>query len=331
MAMYKKFFLSCFFCLNAINAHAAFFEDEEARRAILDLREKVTEYERKLTSLDASLTGRLTQTETKANAVSDRLDLNEKSRAASLSLSSDIDSLRRDIAQINDQLDLLSKNQKEMRAQLDVLRQAGNGTDQANKTVESLQKDLRDINQTRLKEVELEGVRGFAIDQETQQYEKASTLFRDEKFAEAEIAFETFLQRFPNSFYTQFALFWYANAAYAEQKYKEAVYRYRAFVNTFLVNSRVPDALLAMAVSQRELKDAVFKQTVFSLRERFPNSEAAKNSVSYFPELGNEASIVKPKSNDVSKPTQKQMGKSAPTKSDTPVYRDLKSKKKSAN
>ena len=327
--MYKFLFVFCLLCVSTFSAHAAFFEDEEARRAILGLREKITEYEKKLTSLDTSLNGRLTQTEIKANTVSDRLELNEKSRVASLSLSADIDSLRRDIAQINDQLDLLTKTQREMRAQLDVLQQTDNGASQARETVESLQKDLKDINLTRLREVELEGIRGLAIDHETQQYEKASAFFRDEKFTEADLAFETFLQRFPNSFYTQFALFWYANSAYAEQKYKEAIYRYRAFVNTFVANSRVPDALLAMAVSQRELKDGAFKQTVISLRERFPNSEAAKNSVSYFPELGNETGVIKPKSADAGKPSQKQVGKSAPTKSDTPVYRDSKSKKKS--
>ena len=72
------------------------------------------------------------------------------------------------------------------------------------------------------------------------------------------------------------ARFWQGNALYGKRDYKEAIVAFRAFVVRSPESERAPEALLAIANSQAEMKDKVAaRKTLDELIKAYPKSEAA--------------------------------------------------------
>jgi tol-pal system protein YbgF len=85
------------------------------------------------------------------------------------------------------------------------------------------------------------------------------------------------LRRYPGSGYADSARFWAANALYGKRDYKEAVLALRSFVNAAPRHPRAPEALLALANSQAEMKDRPgARRTIDELMKTYPQSEAAQ-------------------------------------------------------
>jgi tol-pal system protein YbgF len=230
-------------CVLAFNAHAALFEDDEARRAILDLRQKV----------DASQQ-RVTDDLRKA------VDDNAQLRRSILDLSNQIESLRNEIATMRGQNEQLS------RAVADMQRN---------------QKDLTQGVDERLRKFEpgkvtVDGKEFVAEPAEKQEFEAALAILRKGDFAAAQTSFVAFMKRYPQSGYKSSALFWLANAQYAVRNYRDAVVNFRALVAAEPDHMRAPEALLSMANCQVELKDVKSaRKTLQDLVKAYPQSEAA--------------------------------------------------------
>ncbi|WP_293605918.1 tol-pal system protein YbgF [Polaromonas sp. UBA4122] len=229
-------------CVLAFNAHAALFEDDEARRAILDLRQKV----------DASQQ-RVTDDLRKA------VDDNAQLRRSMLDLSNQIESLRNEIATMRGQNEQLS------RAVADMQRN---------------QKDLTQGVDDRLRKFEpgkvtVDGKEFVAEPAEKQEFEAALATLRKGDFAAAQTSFVAFMKRYPQSGYKSSALFWLANAQYAVRNYRDAVVNFRALVVAEPDHMRAPEALLSMANCQVELKDVKSaRKTLEELVKAYPQSEA---------------------------------------------------------
>ena len=227
----------------AFNVNAALFEDDEARRAILDLRQK----------FDGSQQ-RITEDLRKAN--SDNAQL----RRSLLDLSNQIEALRGDVATLRGQ------NEQLTRGVSDVQRN---------------QKDLTQGLEERFKKVEpskvaVDGSEFAAEPAEKLEFEAALATLRKGDFATAQTGFLAFLKRFPQSGYKSPALFWLANAQYALRDYRSAIANFRALVTTEPNHPRAPEALLSMANCQVELKDAKSaRKTLEDLVKAYPQSEAA--------------------------------------------------------
>ena len=89
--------------------------------------------------------------------------------------------------------------------------------------------------------------------------------------------FSGLLRRFPNSGYRESALFWLGNAQYGKRDYKEAIATFRSLVASAPEGPRAPEALLAIANCQAELKDAKgARRTIDELIKTYPRSEAAQ-------------------------------------------------------
>jgi tol-pal system protein YbgF len=72
------------------------------------------------------------------------------------------------------------------------------------------------------------------------------------------------------------ALYWLGNAQYANRAYKDAVDSHQRLVREFPDHPRTPEAMLAMANSQVELKDTrAARKTLEDLVKLHPQSEAA--------------------------------------------------------
>jgi tol-pal system protein YbgF len=95
-------------------------------------------------------------------------------------------------------------------------------------------------------------------------------------FDKAALALAAFQRRWPNSGYGDSARYWLGNAHYARRDYKSAIDTFRAFVSAAPEHARAPEAMLAMANSQAEMKDTkAARKTLDDLVKAYPKSEAA--------------------------------------------------------
>jgi tol-pal system protein YbgF len=231
-------------------AHAGMFDDEEARKAIVDLRNRVT-------AVDEGLKARTAEAAT-SNA----------------QWAEQVAALRRSLLDLNNQLEV-------MRGEIAKLR--GNN-EQLTRELAELQRKQKDIGQAtdeRLRKLEpvkvtLDG-KEFVVEQdERRAYEEAIGVIRNGDFDKAVAMLGAFQRRYLGSSYTDSARFWLGNALYGKRDYKEAINAFRAFVTGAADHPRAPEALLALANSQAEMKDSkAARKTLDELVKAYPQSEAA--------------------------------------------------------
>ncbi len=227
----------------ASTAGAALFEDDEARRAILELRQRV----------DAV---RVESTQTVSRASEDNALL----RRSLLDLQSQIETLRSEMAKLRGSNEQLSRDVSDMQRQ---------------------QKDMSQGVNDRLRQFEpvkvsVDGREFMAEPAEKRDFEAALAVFRSGDFPAAQVAFLGFLKRYPASGYGVPALFWLGNAQYATRNYKEAMINFRALIAKESDHLRAPEAVLSIANCQIELKDTRgARKTLDDLIKAYPQSEAA--------------------------------------------------------
>lgn len=241
-------------------AWASLFSDDEARLAIRDLRQRVetlrqqTESQRQLAEAQRQLI------DTQAEELKRALDEGTLARRSLLELQTQIDALRAELARLRGQDEQLARDLSE---------------------VQRRQKDVAQDVQERLRRFEpvkvtLDGREFMAEPAEQREYEAAFGVFRKGDFQTAQTAFADFLRRYPQSGYANAALFWQANAQYGVRDYRGAIANLRALLTRSPDDARAPEAALAIANCQIELKDTVAaRKTLGDLIKAYPQSEAA--------------------------------------------------------
>lgn len=213
-------------------AHAQLFGgDDEARRAIIDLRGRVEANRQAATEAQAKLERDM------QGMVSEELT---PLRRSVLDLVTQIEQLRREVAELRGQNEKLAFELAELqRQQADVLTRV----DDRLKTIEPAQ-------------VTLDGVSFTARPEETQAFEAAMTALRASDFAGAARLYDALVVQFPRSGYVPSALYWKGNAHYAGRDYKQAIESYQRLLSVAPRHPRAPEAMLAIANCHLELKDA---------------------------------------------------------------------------
>jgi tol-pal system protein YbgF len=234
---------SLFLSLGAVSAHAALFEDEEARRAILDLRQRVE------SSRVAS-----EQAATKTNE--------------------DVLGIRRSLLDLQNQIEMLRSDMAKLRGQNEQMTRELSDTQMQQKNItQTVDERLRPLEPVK---VTVDG-REFTVEPlEKREFDAALATFRKGDFATAQTAFSSFLKRFSLSGYRPSVLFWIGNAQYATRDYKEAMANFRTLIVSDPEHVRVPEAVLSIANCQVELKDnRGARKTLEDLIKAYPQSEAA--------------------------------------------------------
>ena len=230
----------------ATPARAALFEDDEARRAIIELRQRID-----------------TLQQSNQRAGDDLRRSGEDTsqmRRSLLDLQSQIESLHVELAKLRGQNEQLVRDVSEL---------------------QRLQKETAQGVNERLKKFEpgkvtLDGQEFVADPAERQDFEAALATFRSGKFVDAATAFGAFLRQFPQSGYLPSARFWLGNAQYATRDYKEAIGNFKALLASALNHARAPEAALSIANCQMELKATTgARKTLEDLIRVYPASEAA--------------------------------------------------------
>jgi tol-pal system protein YbgF len=232
-------------------AQAGLFDDDEARKAILDLRARI--------------------------AKSD-----EQSQARTAELNAQLN------AQLNEQLKVLRQGLLDLNAEIQALRaetaKLRGSNEELTREVADLQRKQRDIGQAvddRLRKVEpqkvsIDGREFMADPEEKRQFADALAVLRTGDFDKANVAFVNFLRRWPTGGYSDAARFWQGNALYGKRDYKEAIGTFRSFLLGAPNSPQAPEAMLAIANSQAEMKDAkAARKTLEDLVKAYPTSEAA--------------------------------------------------------
>jgi tol-pal system protein YbgF len=166
----------------------------------------------------------------------------------------------------------------------DVAKLRGND-EQVMRDVAELQKRQKDVGQAldeRLRKLEpqkvaLEGREFMVEPEERKAYDDAIATLRGGDFDKSVLSLTGFLRRYPVSPYSDSVRFWLGNALYGKRDYKEAIVAFRAFVAASPEHPRAAEALLALANTQAEMKDArSAKKTIEELVKTYPQSEAAQ-------------------------------------------------------
>ena len=221
----------------SLGVQAALFEDDEARRAILDLRQRVEAMRQ--------------QAEQRQN------EENAQLRRSLLELQTQIEQMRGDLQRMTGQNEQLTRTVTEMQ------QRQGEIDDRLKKSEPS--------------KVSVDGREFSADPREKADFEAALGIFRGGQFPQAQTAFAEFVKRYPQSGYNASALFWLGNAQYATRNYNEAIANFRSMLSLAPDHAKAPEAVLSIANCQIELKDTkAARRTLEDLTKAYPQSEAAQ-------------------------------------------------------
>jgi tol-pal system protein YbgF len=243
-------------------SHAGLFDDDEARKAILDLRQRID------ASRQSSDTGLQRLQEVQNDLIRRNTEETAQLRRSLVDLQNQIESLRSDLARLNGQneqagqaLTELQRRQKDLaQGQQELVR----GVDER-------------VSKFEPGKVTVDGREFLAQPAERAAFDAALASFRSGDFTGAQSAFLSLLSRYPKSGYGPSSLFWLGNAQYATRDYKEAIINFRILLTAVPDHPKAPEALLSIANCQVELKDLRgARKSLEDLAKNYPQSEAAQ-------------------------------------------------------
>lgn len=238
----------------AMPAQAGLFDDDEARKAILDLRTRLDQANEQSRARDSELAAQLA--------------------GQQAALMEQINQLRRSLLDLNTQIELMRSDNAKLRGQFEQ-------TTRELAELQRAQKDIRQGVEERIRQIEPQKItvdgREFSVDpEEKRQYDAAMAQIRASDFNAAAQSLLAFQRRYPASGYNESVLYWLGNAQYAKRECKEAMVTFRSLVSTAPDHQRAPEALLSIANCQSELKDPrSARRTLEDLVKAYPTSEAA--------------------------------------------------------
>lgn len=234
------------FSYTPLHANAGLFDDDEARKAILELRSKVETTQLEITA----------QIDKKADKSStlDLLNQNEQ-------LQQEIAKLRGEIEVLTNELSNTQRRQKDFYVDLDDRLRKFETAAKAAAAEKEANKELAQQKQQ----------------EEQKSYDDALVLFKNADYKNASAAFLDFLQRYPQSNNAAPAQYWLGNAYYAQREYKNAIAAQLLVVKNYPDHPKAPDALLNAASCYIELKDKnLAKKSLETVVAQYPGTNAAQ-------------------------------------------------------
>lgn len=232
-------------CLAAGAARAGMFDDDEARKAVANLRVQVEANQK-------AVEERLAKIET---LVQDR----------SIELNRQIDELKQELARLRGQIEVqlhqietLDRRQKDLYVDLDArLRKLEANAAAQEKQAASAPDPVA----------------------EGKAYEAALNQFKLGNYQASVAAFQGFLASYPDSQQVSSAQYWIGNAYYALRDYKMAIAAQQKLLASWPDSAKAPDALLNIASCQAEMGEPrAARETLQSLLKKYPGTPAAEQA-----------------------------------------------------
>ncbi|CAG9169473.1 tol-pal system protein YbgF [Cupriavidus pampae] len=223
--------------LAATQAHAGVFDDDEARKAVITLRDQFNGFQA---------------------TASQRIDQNSK---VQLDMQNQLEGLRQEVARLRgqnevlqNQVDTLQRQQKDYYADLDAR-----------------------LKKFEPQQVTVDGREGLAQPTEKPEYDAALKQFQSGDFKGAGSAFSSFARKYPQSPYLPLAQFWLGNSLYAQRDYKGSTSVLQTMVDANPTHPKAPDAMIAIANNQLESgQKAAAKKTLENVVAKYPGTEGAQ-------------------------------------------------------
>jgi len=227
--------------LGASQAQAGMFDDEEARRMIMDQKIKIE------ARFDQQGKAQLDL----ANQIQRQAEENAR--------------LRGQIETLNYELETAKKRQQDFYLDLDTRLRKFEG--QASTPVASDPASTANAKP------------GVDPAKESQDYEAALNQFKGGKYKEASVGFAAFVQKYPDSSLAPNAQYWLGNAWYAQRNCNKAIEAQSVVTTKYAETPKAPDAWLAIATCQQELGNPTgAKRSLETVVSKYPTSPAAENA-----------------------------------------------------
>jgi tol-pal system protein YbgF len=239
----------------AHTAHAALFDDEEARKRITATNARLDELQR---SLDARLAS-----------------LEQQVKGQGLDLLRDVEGLKADVANIRGQIEVLTyelgeaqKRQRDLYVDLDTRMRKLEASPGSANMPSSADPGASAPNPA--------ATDGAPATGEQRAYDAALDQFKRGDYPGAIGGFQSFVKAYPRSTLASSAQYWIGNAQFARKDYRAAIASQRQLIQLWPDSAKVPDALLNIASAQSELGDSVSaRRTLEELIGKYPQSESA--------------------------------------------------------
>jgi tol-pal system protein YbgF len=222
-----------------LQAHAGILSDDEARKAILDLRAKVDTLSRELNS---------------------RIDTKSDKTAA--------------LEMVNRNEEMMSEIAK-LRGQLEVL---ANDISTAQKRQKDFYTDLdARIRKLEPRQVTIDGQETAVAPDEQTTYEAAMATFKAQDYKTAATQLGDFVRRYPASNYASSAQYWLGSSWYALGDCKKSNAAHQVVITNYATSAKAPDAMLNIGTCYVEMKDKKSATKAFKdLVAKYPDSAAAQ-------------------------------------------------------
>ncbi len=237
------------FAVISTSAYAGLFDDNEARKAILDLRARFEAFQR--------------ETNERLSQLNSRIERLEQTSRGQLELSNQIEQLRSEMARLRGQLEVQTNELVELqRRNRDQLAQFNDR--------------LRRFDPV---SVTIDG-KTFQVDPaERRAYDAAITAFQNGDFKASQAAFASFITQYPQSPYRANAEYWAATGLFAQRDWRGALTALQSFISRHPDSARQSEALLSIGIAQQELRELANARKSFEqVIEKFPDSSAAKEA-----------------------------------------------------
>lgn len=252
--------------LAAAPAHAL-FEDDEARKAIIELRGRVELQNR---DTKARLEEIALMIEARTKELAERLDRLEQMARGQLELQSQIDAMRQELAGLRGTLEVQTNELA---------------------TTQRRQRELVTEIDARIKplepvQVQVDEKTVMVQPDEKRTFEGSMALLRSGDFAGAIAGFQHLRLRWPESAYIPGAQYWSGSAQFALKDYKAAIATNQAFLTRYPEDARAPDAMLTLGLSQLESGDKrAARATLQIVADRYAETPAGRTATQRLPTI----------------------------------------------
>jgi tol-pal system protein YbgF len=266
------------FALVVPNVQAQLFPDNEARRAIIEIRERADADRKVATEANTRLAEQVQQMQRSLLELNNQLELLRNDLARQRGQN---EQLARDLADAQRKTRDMSQQMAEDKAALSAAIAAGAATAAGASGATAANANAASNNAGRRPEPSLLRVlmdgREITVEaDEKKQFDDAINFLRTGDYSSASTALTAFQKRWPSSGYMDASRFWLGNAQYGRREYRESLNTFRNFMNAAPDHPRVPEAMLAMANAHLEMKDTRSARTVLNdLMRLHPKTEAA--------------------------------------------------------
>ena len=251
MARLALFLCYLVLALPAPSAWAAFFEDEDARKQITELRKEIDGLGKRVDS-----------------ATHNQLDFANQAEA----LRASVARLMGQIEVLTNSLEMAHKRQQDFYVDLDSrLRKLEGNPGGSGAHGPAADAGVSTTQPATAAKADPQA--------EMRDYEAALGHFRTSKFKEAQTAFEGFIAANPKSSLLPNATYWLGSSQYQQKQYAKAAETFGRVAATWPTDTKAPDALLAQGnalVEAKDVKGAI--KALETLVEKYPTSPAVETA-----------------------------------------------------